>query len=394
LSDLIENILPSDIADEIVNAIRNSIKIEKAPLHEPSFGGNERKYVLECLESNFVSSVGKHVGRFEDDLANFTGAKHVVAVINGTEALHVALLLAGVEEGDEVLIPSLTFVGTANAVKYCGAIPHFVDSNENTLGLDPEALRDWIKATTEVRSGICFNRTTGRRISTMIPVHIFGHPCDLEGLINVGNDFGIKIVEDAAESLGSTFHGRHTGTYGILGALSFNGNKIITTGGGGAILTDDIDLARHAKHLTTTAKIQHTWEYIHDEVGFNYRMPSINASLGCAQLEQLPDLLDSKRRLFKRYCESFKNVGQVKLVEEPEGCRSNYWLQAIILDEPVAKLRDNILKATNNAGQMTRPVWNLIHTLTPYHECPRAPLPVAESIARRIINLPSSAGLA
>jgi aminotransferase in exopolysaccharide biosynthesis len=367
--------------------------MDKAKLHEPNFSGNERKYLLECLESNFVSTVGKHVKRFEDDLANFTGAKHVVAVVNGTEALHVALLLAGVQEGDEILIPSLTFVGTANAVKYCGAIPHFVDSDGNTLGLDPKALRDWLKVSTEVRSGICFNRNTGRRISTMVPVHIFGHPCDLEGLINVGNDFGITIVEDAAESLGSSFNGRHTGTYGLLGTLSFNGNKIITTGGGGAILTNDIGLERHARHLTTTAKIQHPWEYIHDEIGFNHRMPSINAALGCAQLEQLPNLLDSKRRLFKRYRDSFKKVGQVKVFEEPEGCSSNYWLQAILLEESVAKLRDNILKATNNAGQMTRPVWNLIHTLAPYRECPSAPLPVAESLASRLINLPSSAGL-
>ena len=332
-----------DIVLEIIKAITNSIGMEKAALHEPNFGGNERKYLLECLESNFVSTVGKHVKLFEDELANFTGAKHVIAVVNGTEALHVALLLAGVQEGDEVLIPSLTFIATANAVDYCAAIPHFVDSDWNTLGLDPKALRDWLKVSTDVRSGICFNRNTGRRISAMVPVHVFGHPCDLEGLISVSNEFCITMVEDGAESLGSWFHGRHTGTYGFLGTLSFNGNKIITTGGGGAILTNDIGLARHARHLTTTAKIQHPWEYIHDEIGFNHRMPSINAALGCAQLEQLPNLLDSKRRLFKRYRDSFKKVGQVKVFEEPEGCSSNYWLQALLLEESVAKLRDNIL---------------------------------------------------
>jgi aminotransferase in exopolysaccharide biosynthesis len=360
-------------------------------LHEPRFAGNEWTYLKECLDSTYVSSVGRFVDRFETELAAYTGAKHAVAVVNGTAALHVALLLAGVQPGDEVLIPTLTFAATANAVAYCGATPHFADSEERTLGLDPQALREYLQTTAEIRGGQCVNRATGRMIRALVPMHTFGHPVDLEGILAVARDFHLALVEDAAESLGSTVYGRHTGTFGLLGALSFNGNKTITTGGGGAILTNDTELARHAKHLTTTAKVPHRWEYRHDEIGYNYRLPNINAALGCAQLEQLPDFLDAQRRLFERYQAAFAELPQVRVVAEPKGCRSNYWLQTLLLDESVAGQRDAILAATNDAGLMTRPTWTLMHRLAPYRECPKMELPVAESLERRLINLPSSA---
>jgi perosamine synthetase len=385
----------STSAQDIVAQLQLALNYpsKPVPLHEPRFKGNESRYVQECIESTFVSSVGKFVDRFEKELADYTSAKYAIAVVNGTAALHIALMLAGVESGDEVLVPALSFVATANAVRYCGAKPHFVDSEELTLGMDPEALRNYLQASTEQRNGICVNRKTGNPVRAMVPVHIFGHPCDLGGLLEVAKDFNLVMVEDAAESLGSTYHGQHTGTFGLLCTLSFNGNKTITTGGGGAILTNDPELARHAKHLTTTAKLPHRWDYVHDEVGFNYRMPNLNAALGCAQLEQLPDFLASKRVLFKRYRQTFREIQEVEIVTEPPDCKSNYWLQTLKLSNSVADERDSILEITNGAGLMTRPAWKLLHTLVPYQECPRAPLPVAESLEQRLINLPSSAGL-
>jgi len=381
------------LAQKIITGIQNAIGRQSAVLHEPKFSGNESKYVQECLDSSFVSSVGKFVDHFEKDLADYTGAKHVVAVTNGTVALHMALKIAGVESGDEVLVPALTFVATANSVKHCGAVPHFVDSEESTLGINPDSLREYLGSATEQRSGFCVNRFTGKRIRAIVPVHIFGHPCRLEELLVVAKKFNLLIIEDAAESLGSFYQGQHTGTFGLLGTLSFNGNKTITTGGGGAILTDDSELAKRAKHLTTTAKLPHRWEYIHDEVGYNYRMPNLNAALGCAQLEQLPEFLASKRRLFERYQEALRDIAGISLFTELKGSQSNYWLQALFLEDSVANQRDSILKATNSAGLMTRPVWRLLHKLSPFQECHHAPLPVAESLERRIINLPSSAGL-
>jgi perosamine synthetase len=380
----------STVSGQVVAAIRSVVGSGPVMLHEPRFAGNEWSYVKECLDSTFVSSVGKFVDRFEADLAAYTGAKYAIAVVNGTAALHVALRLAGVQPGDEVLIPALSFVATANAVAYCGASPHFVDSEERTLGLDPKALRDYLNAIAEIRSGSCVNRATGRVIRSVVPMHVFGHPLDIEGMLSVARDFHLGLVEDAAESLGSTIRGRHTGTFGLMGSLSFNGNKTITTGGGGAILTDDAYLAKRAKHITTTAKVQHRWEYQHDEVGFNYRMPNINAALGCAQLEQLTGLLTAKRALFKRYEAAFSKVSGMRIMAEPGDCRSNYWLQTLVLGADVACERDAILAATNDAGLMTRPTWTLMHRLAPYRESPRMALPVAESLERRLINLPSS----
>ncbi len=384
---------PSTLASQVVDAIQSVVGSGSAVLHEPRFNGNEWKYLKECLDSTFVSSVGKFVDRFESDLAVYTGAKHVVAVVNGTAALHVALQLAGVKSGDEVLIPALTFIATANAVSYCGAIPHFVDSEERTLGVDPQALREYLKGIAGIRNGQCFNSATGRVIRALVPMHTFGHPVDIEGMVAVARDYHLVLVEDAAESLGSTYEGRHMGTFGLMGTLSFNGNKTITTGGGGAILTDDSVLAKRAKHLTTTAKVPHRWDYVHDEIGYNYRLPNINGALGCAQLEKLNEFLQAKRELFECYASAFASVSSATVFSEPKGCRSNYWLQTLLLDKSAKSEHDDILTATNDAGLMTRPIWTLMHRLEPYQDCPKMELPVAESLEQRLINLPSSAHL-
>lgn len=384
----------TDLVDEITAAIRHVVGRGGASLHEPRLLGNEGRYVQECIDSTFVSSVGRFVDIFEDELAAYTGAGHAVAVVNGTAALHTALVLAGVEPDDEVIVPALTFVATANAVRYCGAIPHFVDSEQTTLGMDATAVRQWLEQATEQQDSVCINRQTNRRVRAMVPMHTFGHPCNLDSLLAVSREYGLVMIEDAAESIGSTYRGYHTGTFGHLAILSFNGNKTITTGGGGAILTRDPSMAEHAKHLTTTAREPHGYAYVHDEVGFNYRLPNLNAALGCAQLEQLPEFLASKRRLYERYQAAFDQLTRVRLVAEPDGCRSNYWLQALILEEEDPALQTAILEQTNEEGLMTRPVWTPMHWLRPYQACPRAPLPVAESLARRLINLPSSAGLA
>ena len=381
------------ITQQVVAAIRNVVGAGSAALHEPSFNGNEWTYLKECLDSNFVSSVGKFVDRFEVELAAFTGAKHVIAVVNGTAALHIALKLAGVKTDDEVLIPALTFVSTANAVAYCGATPHFVDSDASTLGVDVKKLREYLAFQTKQHSGQCVNRTSGRVIRALVPMHTFGHPADMDGLLKIAHDFNLALVEDAAESLGSYYHGLHTGTFGLMGILSFNGNKTITTGGGGAIMTNEPGIARLAKHLTTTAKVPHRWDFVHDEIGYNYRMPNINAALGCAQLEQLPDFLKAKREIFERYQNAFSRVAEMSIFTEPVGCHSNFWLQTLLLDQSIATQRDVILAATNDAGLMTRPTWTLMSRLSSFQHSPAMNLPVAESLERRLINLPSSSFL-
>ena len=376
-----------------MNAVRSVVGITPAALHEPSFAGNEWLYLKECLDSTFVSSAGKFVDRLEVELAAYTGAKHAIAVVNGTAALHIALKLAGVGANDEVLVPALTFVATANAVTYCSAIPHFVDSEERTLGVDAAKLREYLNASTAQHSGQCVNRNSGRVIRALVPMHTFGHPVDLDGMLAIAQDFNLVLVEDAAESLGSYYHNRHTGTFGLLGTLSFNGNKTITTGGGGAIMTNDAGLARHARHLTTTAKLPHAWDYVHDEIGYNYRMPNLNAAVGCAQLEQLPALLAAKRELFQRYRRAFAEVAGVNLMAEPQHCQSNYWLQTLLLDTRHAPHRDAVLQATNAAGIQTRPAWMLMNELIPFKDYPSMELSGAQSLSQRLINIPSSSGL-
>jgi perosamine synthetase len=377
----------------VIGAIRDVVGVGNVALHEPSFEGNEWLYLKECLDSTFVSSVGRFVDRFEVDLQAYTGAKYAISVVNGTAALQIAFRLAGVQADDEVLVPALTFVATANAVVYCNAIPHLVDSEETTLGIDTLKLRDYLQRNTSQHSGKCINNVTGRVIRALVPMHTFGHPSDIDGLLAISKDFNIVLVEDAAESLGSFYSGQHTGTFGLLGTLSFNGNKTITTGGGGAILTDDLALARHAKHLTTTAKIPHAWEFRHNEVGYNYRMPNLNAALGCAQLEELPNKLASKRELFRRYQGSFAHVKGVSLFSEPRNCQSNYWLQTLLLDKTEFENRDLILESTNKSGIMTRPAWVLMNELEAFKGFPSMDLTSAKSLSQRIINIPSSPGL-
>jgi perosamine synthetase len=360
-------------------------------LHEPQFNGNEWVYVKECLDTGWVSSVGQFVDRFEEQLAAFTGVKRAIAVVNGTAALHICLKLAGVERDDEVLVPALCFVATANAVSYCGAVPHFVDSEERTLGLDPYALSQYLEEIVEMTPHGSRNKFTGRRIKAVVPMHTFGHPVDLDSLVVVCKQYKLAMIEDAAESLGSFYKDRHTGNWGKLSALSFNGNKTITTGGGGAILTNDEDLGAMAKHITTTAKIPHKWKYYHDAVGYNYRLPNINAAVGCAQLEQLPLFLKNKRALAERYNLAFKNVEGIHFFTEPEFGRSNYWLNVILLDEQHAAKRDALLESLTKNGFMSRPAWTLLDQLPMYLQCPRMELSCARSLERRLINIPSSA---
>ncbi len=359
-------------------------------LHEPLFRGREKEYLLQCIDSTFVSSVGGFVDRFEAMLADYIGVKSVVAVVNGTCALQVALEISGVRENDEVILPAMTFVATANAVSHCGAVPHFADCEPGTLGIDPGKLSGYLSRISVTREGECFNRITGRRIGAVVPMHVFGHPGDMDGLTDLCDRYGLPMVEDAAESLGSLYRGRHAGSFGRCAVLSFNGNKTVTTGGGGAVLTDDPELAARARHLTTTAKVPHRWEYFHDAPGYNYRMPNLNAALGCAQLEMLDRIIESKRRLAKRYGSAFADLPGVAFFTEPEHARSNYWLNALIVDR---EARDRVLSATNKAGYMTRPVWRLMHRLPMHAHCPRMDLSVAEDLEHRLINIPSGPGI-
>ncbi len=384
--------MPS-LVDQIVAAISH-VAGPAAPLHAPEIAGNEWPYVKECLDTEWVSSVGSYVDRFESDLAAKTGAKYAIATMNGTAALHGCMVLAGVGHDQEVIVPALTFVATANAVSYLGAVPHFVDSELVTLGVDPAKLDGHLDEIAERRSDGVYNSRTGRKIAAVICMHTFGHPVRIDALLDVTQKWNLPLIEDAAESLGSYFKGRHTGTFGKVSALSFNGNKIITTGGGGAILTDNPNIAARAKHLTTTAKIPHLWAFEHDDIGYNYRLPNINAALGCAQLERLEDFLARKRRVADAYTAAFLGVDGVRIVLEPDHSTSNMWLNAILLAPENSAYRNPILDMTNESGLMTRPVWNLMHTLPMYAECPRADLSTAEQLASCLITLPSSPSLA
>jgi len=379
-----------ELAPLVIAALRQVIGAGRVALHEPWFRGNESQYVQECISSGWVSSVGSFVDRFERDLERYTGSRHAIVVANGTVGLQVALQLCGVSPGDEVIVPALSFVATANSVRHCGAEPHFADSDPLTLGLSVPALAEQLSRLTEVRAQGCFNRQTGRRIAAIAPMHTFGHPIDMPALLGLARGLGVPVVEDAAESLGSFLDGRHTGTFGACGVLSFNGNKIVTTGGGGAIITDDPGLARRAKHITTTAKLPHQWAFLHDEVAYNFRLPNLNAALGCAQLEHLDEFVADKRRLAELYARAFAEVPSVRLFLERPNTRVNYWLQTLILDRAVAQQRDAILAATNADGLMTRPTWELLPRLPMYRNSPAMPLPVAEDLAERIVNLPSS----
>ena len=356
-------------------------------MHEPRFLGNEKKYLNECIDSTFVSSVGKFVDEFENKIASYTGAKYAVATSNGTSALHISLILANVERDDEVITQPLTFVATCNAISYCNASPVFIDVDKDTMGMSPVALESFLKANTTVKNQQCVNKSTGNIIKACIPMHTFGHPCRIEEIQKICKQWHITLVEDSAESLGSFYSNQHTGTFGELGVVSFNGNKIITSGGGGCILTNNEELAKKAKHITTTAKEPHKWEYTHDTVGYNYRMPNLNAALIVAQLEQLDDFLKRKRSLAKIYKEFFQN-GDIHFVTDPENAKSNYWLNSIILKSK--KQRNLFLDETNSQGIMTRPIWTLMNKLPMFEDAECGDLTNSKWLEDRVVNIPSS----
>lgn len=372
----------------VINFIRNIYSTSgNLSLHEPRFIGNERKYVLDAIDSTYVSSVGPYVDRFEAMMREITGAKYAIAVVNGTAGLHIALKLAGVDRGDLVITQPLTFIATCNAVAYLGASPLFVDVDKKRLGMSAAALEISLAELAEIRDGRAYHKESGRRISACVPMHTFGHPAEIDRIVEICNLYNIPVVEDAAESLGSTYKNRHTGTYGLLGVYSFNGNKTVTSGGGGIIVTDDDYLGKLAKHITTTAKVPHRWEFTHDLIGYNYRCPNLNAALACAQLEQLPWYLENKRETAGMYADFFREFG-VKFVTEPADSTSNYWLNAIMLND--REERDAFLRETNDAGVMTRPVWTLMNHLGLYPNALSSDLEVSEWIADRLVNLPSS----
>lgn len=376
------------MSTQLIRFIRDYFGTKNSiPLHAPVFSGREKEYVGDTIDSTFVSSVGSYVDWFERDVSTYTGSPKAVATVSGTAALHIALKLAGVEPDDLVITQPLTFVATCNAINYCGAIPVFVDVDRNTLGLSATALHNWLEQNTRINDdGICRTKNDNKVVRACVPMHTFGHPVDIEGLISVTCDWNITLVEDAAESLGSFYKNQHTGTFGKLGTLSFNGNKIITTGGGGMILANK-ELGERAKHLTTTARKPHLYEYIHDEIGYNYRLPNLNAALGCAQLEQLEDFISAKRFLAMNYQKIISNTN-LEFVSEPEGCRSNYWLNAVICQDK--DHRNALLEATNQQGIMTRPIWTLMNHLSMYQNCHKGELSNAEWLEERVVNLPSS----
>lgn len=360
---------------------------EFIPLHAPFFGGNEKVYLNECIDSTFVSSVGKFVDKFEEVVAAYTGAAKAVVCVNGTNALHLALVLAGVERNDEIITQALTFIATANAISYCGAHPVFTDVDKDTMGLSPNAVDKWLTNHAEIRNDECFNKETGRRIKAVVPMHTFGHPIHLDEMVDVCKKWNLELIEDAAESLGSFYKGKHTGTFGKIGVLSFNGNKTITTGGGGMLLFKDEELGKYAKHLTTQAKVPHAWEFVHDHIGYNYRMPNINAALGCAQMEQLETILKDKRSTAESYKTYFEDKA-IRFFSEPENCQSNYWLNAVILPDKDAQIR--FLEQTNAEGIMTRPIWELMNRLPMFENCQTDDLENTRWFADRVVNLPSS----
>jgi len=387
---------------------------EIVPLHEPYFGGNEKKYVLDCIESTFVSSIGKYVDRFEEMIRDFTGAKYAITTVNGTAALHIALKLAGVQQGDLVITQPLTFIATCNAITYCGAEPIFVDIDPETLGMSPESLENWLSANTVIQDDVCYLKDVHefaqintnlkdlskdnsckfvkirglKRIAACVPMHTFGHPCKMDRIIEICNRYHIPVVEDAAESIGSYYKGKHTGTFGKLGILSFNGNKTITTGGGGMILTNDDELGPLAKHITTTAKKPHPWKFEHDMIGYNYRLPNINAALGCAQMEMLPVILKNKRETAQIYQDYFKTIADIEFITEPKESISNYWLNAILLKNE--EERNIFLEQTNSQKLICRPAWILMNKLKMFSQCLKAEIPISEEIESKLVNIPSS----
>lgn len=380
------------IFEEIIAFVKDKFPHQDfIPLHMPVFNGNEKKYLIDTIDSTYVSSVGIYVSRFEEMMCSITGARHAVAIVNGTNALHMALLLAGVEQTDEVLSQSLTFIATCNAISYIGAKPVFVDIDKDTLGMSPVSLSDYIKNNTVAGSdGFTYNKRSGRRIKACVPMHTFGFPCRIDEIAEICERYNITLIEDAAESIGSTYKNKHTGVFGQIGTFSFNGNKTVTCGGGGAIVTNDAVIAKKAKHLATQAKVQHPWAFVHDAVGYNYRMPNLNAALACAQLEQLDFFVKNKRELAAEY-QSFFREKQLDCICEIAGAKANYWLNAILFNE--LEEREAFLGYANSNGVMSRPVWELMHRLPMFIDAEKADLATSEWVADRLVNIPSSVRL-
>lgn len=385
---------PAFDARALVEAISSVVGGAKRPvaLHEPLFKGNEKTYVASCIDEGWVSSVGSFVDRFERELAQYCGARYACVVVNGTAALHMALTASGLQPGEEVLIPSLTFVATANAVLHAGGVPHFVEVENESLGIDPEALDAYLKKIVVQKEGYAVNRNTQQRIRALMPVHVFGHPCRVDALTRIAESYGLDFIEDATEALGSEYRGGRVGRTNTA-VLSFNGNKIVTTGGGGAVLTSDEMLYKKIKHLTTTAKKPHKWEFQHDEMAWNYRLPNINAALGCAQLEQLPGFVKAKRALAARYMQALDHVRGVHVIAEPKETKSNYWLVSVRLEQADQLLLNNTLARLHDAELLCRPVWTPLHLLSMYDDAPRMDLARTEHLAKSIISLPSSVAL-
>ena len=373
---------------KITDFIHDLYGAPEVPLHAPCFIGNEKKYLAECVDTTFVSSVGQFVDRFEEKMAQYTGAARAVTCVNGTNALHLALLLVGVARGDEVLTQALTFIATCNAIRYIDAHPVFLDVDKSTMGLSPDAMREWLSRNAEIKDSQCFNKNTQRRIKACVPMHTFGYPARIDEIAAVCEEYHIELVEDAAESLGSLYKGQHTGLFGRVGVISFNGNKTITTGGGGMLLLNNEELGAQAKHLTTQAKVPHRWEFIHDRIGYNYRMPNINAALGCAQLEHLEEFVLNKRETAEKYHAFFETIDDMDYFLEPENCRSNYWLNTILLKDRQAQ--QDFLQYTNDHGIMTRPAWQLMNRLEMFKGCETDGLKHTQWLEERIINIPSS----
>ena len=382
-------------SDYVIDRLRKALKFPKKflPLHEPTFSKYEKFFTNLCLKEGFVSSVGRFVDEFEKKIKTLTGSKHAIAVVNGTSALQIALKLSNVKSNDEVLVPSITFIGTVNSIIYNNAIPNFVDSELNSFGIDPFKLEKYLQNNCVIKRNLCFNKKTKRFIKAIIIVHVFGHSAEISQLKRISKRFRLKIIEDAAEALGSFNKKKHLGTFGDFGIISFNGNKTITTGGGGVILTNSQYLAKRAKHLTTTAKLIHKWEYVFDETGYNFRLPNINAALGLAQLKKLKEMINNKRKLFKNYKKHFKGDEEIKILEEPKNCKSNYWLQTIVLGNKLKKYKNSIIKKGNLSNIGMRPCWKPLHTLKHLKKYPKMNLNNAEEIYERIINIPSSSHL-
>lgn len=373
---------------QIVKFIKDLYQKNNVPLHEPVFLGNEKKYLSECIDSTYVSYVGEFVTKFEKIVSEYTQSKYSIAIVNGTTALHIVLKAIGVEYGDEVITQSLTFVATANAIAHCGAFPIFVDVDKDTLGMSPESLEYFFKKNTiyDLKKKKYINKVTKKQIKAIVPVHIFGHPCRIDEIVKIAQDYNLPVIEDAAEAIGSFYKNKHCGTFGLAGVLSFNGNKIITTGGGGMILTDDESLANKIRHLSTTAKVSHSWEYIHDQVGYNYRLPNINAAIGCAQMEYIDKIIENKRETAIAYKKFFEEIN-IDFIEEPKEARSNYWLNAILWNN--YKEKEEFLLYTNQNGVTTRPLWKPMHKLDMYKNCFRVDLKNTEWLIERVVNIPS-----